>query len=196
MTEQPDTQTEVNPFFQRPVFNCFERLLAGHLLEASKGEKPLETVIHIARAALSLTKEAAATLQIDQNLAASLFTVAQRMSTATKVTNRDGDEKYVIHLYSVKMDKDIKPWKKMEAYGYTYTEQEKKVIEEIQKDKEAIFYEALRRLTPAGYQNMVSDFLLFSIPVVEEMSRKLATLVSPETYTELLRLYYGEKKAT
>ena len=194
MTEQPVNPVEAGAFFQKPAFNAFERLICSHLIEASKGEKPLETVIHITRASLSLTDDTAKQLGIDKTQAKSLFTIAQRMSTATKITNRDGDEKYVIHLYSVKMDKDIKPWKKMEAYGYTYTEQEKKQIEEMQKDKEAIFYEALRRLTPAGYQNMVSDFLFYSIPLVEAMSRKLATLVSPETYTEMLALYYGEKK--
>jgi hypothetical protein len=151
-------------------------------------------VNHITRAALSLTEEAATQLKIDQKQAKRLFTIAQRLSTVVKTIDKWGNERCAAHLSTVDMDEDIQPWRKGGTYNFIYTEQETVQVDEAKKSgKNGLFNMSLTRLTLAGYQTMLSDFLEYAIPIVEEMGRKLATLVSPETYTELLRLYYGEK---
>jgi hypothetical protein len=185
---------EAGAFFQKPAFNAFERLICSHLIEASKGE-PLQTVIHVARAALAITDDTAKQLGIDKNQALSLYTVAQRLSTATKSTNNE-TETYSVLFHTLDWEKDIEPWKIPSCYSYYYNENDLHLLQVAKQpgDKRKNFFNATTwRLSARGYANMVSDFLLYAIPIVEEMSRKLATLVSPETYTELLRLYYGEK---
>jgi hypothetical protein len=97
---------------------------------------------------------------------------------------------YSILFHTLNWEKDIKPWKIPSCYAY-YPDQ---IRREATEDKPRQFFNVTSSaLSSAGYAHLVSDFLLYAIPIVEEMSRKLATLVSPETYTELLRLYHGEK---
>ena len=194
MAEQPSNPTEAGAFFQKPAFNAAERLICSHLIEASHDD-PLLTVSHITRAALSLTKAVAAQLIIDQEQAKSLYTVSQRLQTVSKQTTKWGDEKYAAHLSTLNKDKDINTWRKLKHYNFLYYDEDKPWVDSVSKDEEnKLFDFCLNRLSLSGYQTMLSDFLEYAIPIVEEMGRKLATLVSPETYTEMLALYYGEKK--
>lgn len=185
---------EAGGFFQKPAFNAFERLICSHLIEASKGE-PLQTVIHVARAALAITDDTAKQLGIDQDVVRSLYTVSQRISAAVPDKDKYGDLSYIVNLSTLDWDKCIKTWIQMGAYEHLipFSIDREEWNSLAKKRPKLFFHTTNRRLTPGGYSHMVSDFLLYAIPIVEEMSRKLATLVSPETYTELLRLYYGEK---
>ena len=191
--KQTSESIESSSFFQKPTFNAFERLVCSHLIEASKSE-PLQTVIHISRAALALTDEVAAQLKIDKAQARSLYTVSQRLISALKKTDKFGIESVYVSFATVNIEKDIKPWRKAAYYPFTYEDSDKEEITRLKsKGAEAIFRFTNSTLLPQGYESMLSDFLEYAIPAAEEMGRKLAELVSPETYTELLKLYYGDR---
>ena len=186
---------EAGGFFQRPQFSASERILCSHLIEAAKGE-PLQTVIHISRGALSVTDDTAKQLGVDKDQAKNLYTVSQRIAAAVPEKDKYGDLTYIVNLSTLDWDKCIKTWIQMGSYTHQIPfNVDREAWNSLAKKKPELFFHTTnRRLTPGGYAHMISDFLLFSIPIVEEMSRKLSNLVSPETYTTLLSLYYGEKK--
>jgi len=187
-------EKDVSGFFQRPQFNAYERLLCSHLIEAVNAE-PLQTVSHITRAALSIDKKTEDKTRIDKKVALSLYTISQRLATAIKNTDKWGEVTYSVSLKTVNWDRDIIPWRVPECYAWVAEgERSEKITSAIEKgDYVAAFMQSCRNLSPAGFANMVSDFLLYAVPIIENMSRQLSEIVSPETYTELMKLYHGDK---
>lgn len=193
---QQEESRDSGQFFQKPKFDAFERLICSHLIEASKNE-PLLTVIHITRAALAVNDETRKRLGIDKAQMLSLYTVAQRLATAIPFKNPGDTPKYSVNLSTVDFDADVQPWIKMTAYEGSashYSDIWNK-FESLKdkKDPEGVFHLSNKILTVAGYNHLVSDFLLYAIPIIEDTTRLLTSLVSPETYTELIKLYHGEK---
>lgn len=187
-----EPEKAVGTFLQRPSFSAFERLICSHLIEASRDD-PLQTVIHVCRAALAVAEDAAEQLGIDRNEALSLYTVAQRLATATK-SEKGGMEYYSVLFHTLEWKKDIEPWKKPPYYSfYPFNPALKEESAQFKDEKQEFFNVTAKALSPRGYAHMISDFLVYAIPIVEAMTRKLAALISPETYGEMLRLYHGEK---
>ena len=182
--------------FQRPSFNAYERIICNHLIESINCD-PMQTVIHVTRAALSLKPEQAKTQEIAHDLARSLYTMAQRLYTATPM--KDEQEKTFYHIGTGTLDygNHIKPWARIDGYGAWVPRPQTKHYDNYQgaqKDEKSLFDYHAQNLSIGGYQHMCSDFLLYAIPIVEDMTRKLAERISPETYTEMLRLYHGERR--
>lgn len=195
MAETEETTIkDVNAFFQRPQFDAFERLICSHLIEAVNAP-PLDIVTHITYAALSIKNEQAKNYEIDTKITLSLYTVAQRIATAVKNTDRWGDVTYRVGLDTLSWDTDIKPWRRPQCYAWSLEdgESEQLTCALDAGDEQKAFNISAKTLSPGGYANMTSDFLLYAIPIVMQMSRKLSALVSPETYTELMKLYHGDK---
>jgi hypothetical protein len=197
----PDTEEEsheAGSFFQKPKFDAFERLICSHLIEASKNE-PLQTVIHITRAALAINDETRAKLGINKELMRSLYTVSQRLQGVAIIKRREEPARYSVNLRTCDYERDIRPWNQMIGYEHSFDQYSgiaEKLNQLYKENKMTYFNESNRILTISGYSHMVSDFLLYAIPIIEEATRKLATLVSPETYTELMKIYQGEKPQT
>jgi hypothetical protein len=192
--DQGLSEDRVNGFFQRPQFNAFERLICGHLIEAGKTDQPLQSVIHITRASLAIEDDKAKALDIDKKHNLILYTTAQRLGTAVKTVDKWGKTTYGVSLNTVKLE-DIKHWRIPKYYGWATDQKNAEKIREYERKNmdEELFRITSQNLNELGYVNMVSDFLFYCTPLMEELSRKLSTLVSPETYTELMRLYHGEK---
>jgi hypothetical protein len=180
-------------FFQKPQFNAFERIICSHLLEAVNAE-PLITVSHITRAVLAIDEASAKKLDISKKKALSIYTVAQRLTTATKKTDKWGYETYSVNIATLPWG-DVESWKVPDCYSWRGSDEESdKITQAIEdEDERGAFLQSAKILSASGFSNMTSDFLSYAVPVVEEMSRKLSSLVSPETYTELMALYHGEK---
>lgn len=197
MSDQQQEGREAGTFFQKPKFDAFERLICSHLIEASKNE-PLLTVIHICRASLALTDDARKTLGIDKDKMHSLYTVAQRLAAVSIQKDSGAQDTYSVNLNKSDFDTSLTPWIDSENGYEVHAWTGSPFWNERQKLKSAgngerLFYLTCHHLTPASYQKLVSDFLEYSIPQIEDATRRLTTLVSPETYTELIKLYHGEK---
>ena len=189
-----EEQRDASAFFQKPKFDAFERLICSHLIEAGKSEQPLQTVIHTCLAALTLDEATRQKFEIDKAQIEDLYTVAQRISTSIQ-TKDDDMVYYSLELHTVSYESAIKPWARL--YGYRHyaslNRRQEDKEEEAGKSSEKYFHKSNLRLTPSGFANLVSDFLIYAIPIIQDMSRKLSTLISPETFTELLRVYAGER---
>lgn len=184
---------EARNFYQKPAFDSFERLIANHLFAAANGE-PLEGVLHITRACMTLDAETAARLKVNQPLAEHLYTISQRLLTAA-AEEEDSRKTYTLHFKTLNWDQYLKPWVKLPAYGYSFSDEEARYFEELKEsgDNREYFMQTAKQLTPAGYANLCSDFLLYSVPLIQDMTRKLSTLVSGETFMTLVTLYRGER---
>lgn len=198
MTVNENGQEQRDPgllgkFMQGAKFSAFERLLCTHILE-SINAAPLTTISHITRASLILDEEQAEKTGIDQENAKQLYTISQRLATSPRVSI-DGEAMYMIHLETVDWEEEIKPWARMKSYECTLTPREQEEYDKILEDEDyyelAIF--AAKRLTETGYMHLVSDFLVYAMPVIEDMSRRLSGLVNAETYTELMKMTIGER---
>lgn len=190
----PGEAVEAGAFFQRPQFNAYERLVCSHLIEAGKSDQPLQTVIHTCLAGLTLDKDTQKRLEIDKSRVESLYTVSQRLLVAAPVKDGDEPPTYQVDLGTLNWARDIAPWIKLIGYRHWVRgKKDEEDDEEMEKSEKRYFHYANQTLTVSGYNNLVSDFLIYSIPICQDMSRKLSTLISPETFTELLKVYHGER---
>lgn len=196
--DEEEATEQVNPeiarkYMQKATFNAFERVLCTHILESINAD-PLLTLSHITRAALSVEKAQAAALGVNQDQARQLYTLAQRLTTATK-KEVDGETMYMINLESVEWEKGLLPWVRMKSYETNLTPQEEEEWLKTGKNKDPrslIIYSA-KHLSDVGYAHMVSDFLDYSIPHIEDMTRVLSGLVNESTYVDMLKMYRGER---
>lgn len=196
MTELVDERQDpgrTDKFFQKPAFNAYERLLCSHLIEAVTAD-PLKAVIHVTRAALSISKEQCENLDIDQDQAKSLFTVAQRFSM-TPPTAEDGETVYSIHTGTLDWEIDLLPWVRCDSYQTILTDEETYDWDELREkdDTVKLFHYSAARLSTEGYRHLVADFLFYAMHAAEDMTRKIAETINAETYTQLLRMYHGER---
>jgi len=199
MTEHPQRGEEA-AFFQKPSFNARERLICSHLIEGINAT-PLGTVLHTMQAALLLDAEKLDDLYIDMEQVVSIYTVAQRLAAAKPITPYNQDPQfYVVHTLTLDFEKDVKPWLKIKYYPHfnktgRWDKLDKKEYDEFMEESspKQAFDHANKSLSIDGYEALVSDFLEYASPRVQEIGGKLALTVNPETYTELLRLMRGEK---
>jgi len=154
---------------------------------------PLNAVIHVTRAALSVSKGHSEALEIDQDKAKSLFTIAQRL---IMIPQDNGDEtEYSIHMDTLDWEIDLMPWIKLSSYETLLTDSQLEEWDDIKEggDNTQLFYHSTAHLSPEGYRHLVADFLFYAIQITEDMTRKMAETINAETYTQLLRMYQGEK---
>ena len=195
MTEQPDNE-KTDSFFQKPSFNARERLVCSHLIEGINAT-PLDTVLHTMQATLLLDAEKLDDLYIDKEKVVSIYTVAQRLAAAKPFTPYNQDPPfYVVHTLTLDFEKDVKPWIKIKYYPHfnktgRWDKLDKKEYDELMEEyppKQA-FDHANKSLSLDGYEALVSDFLEYASPRVQEIGGKLAGIISPETYQDLMRLF-------
>jgi hypothetical protein len=197
MSKPEQEQRDTSTFFQKPQFNAYERLICSHLIAAGGSEQPLQTVIHTCLAALALDEATSLKLEINRTQAENLYTVAQRLETA--IQDKDHSDTLIVkvELLTLNFKTTVAPWTRLQGYRH-FVDRESSPEEQeeyIKKYPQHYFHNACQTLTPSGFQNMKSDFLLYAIPVVQTLSRKLSTLISPETFVELLKIYHNEKVA-
>jgi len=178
----------VSKFMQKDSFNAFERIICSHLIEAISGDQ-LDNVIHICRAALCLDAERMENLELDFEEIKGIYTVAQRISSATTRTfEKTGQQMISVIFGTLDWEKHIVPWALWEHYN-SYAPTLPKVFNLEDHSPSEIFFSTSRRLSPAGYEHLKSDFLLYVIDKTQEYTRKLSALVSPATYQEVLSIF-------
>lgn len=196
MSEPEETRDPriADKFLQKPAFNAYERLLCSHLIEAVTAE-PLKAVMHVTRAALSVSRDAADHLEIDQEKAKSLFTIAQRLVMTPQATDDNTLIGYSVHTETLDWEIDLLPWVRMTSYETLLNDDEVNEWEDIKEDgdKVQLFHYATAHLSPEGYRHLVADFLFYAMNITEDMTRKMAETINAETYTALLKMYRGDK---
>jgi len=196
MTEQPNGE-KADSFFQKPSFNARERLVCSHLIEGINAT-PLAGVLHTMQATLLLDAEKLDDLYIDMEKVVSIYTVAQRLAAAEQKIPYDKQDAtyYEIYTFTLDFERDVKPWIKMRWYPHLIKSKRYERIdpkehrEELENmDPILAFHTSNLNLTPTGYQAVVSDFLEYASPYTQEVGGKLAGIISPETYQDLMRLF-------
>ncbi len=191
VTEDEKLGTAIQRFVQTQSFNAFERMIASYIVQAITGD-PLQGIIFVCRAALTLDEERCQLLSIDFQEVVDLYTIAERLNTAT-LWGGD-DKKYNVNFKEWEYKQLVAPWiGKVKWYPFDYSWSEEEEILKWMDDatKRTAFYHCCRRLTEGGYKHMVSDFLLYAMPKSQGITRKLSELVSPSTFHEIFATVRG-----
>ena len=110
----------IDEFVHRQTFSAFERILCSHLLESISGD-PMDSVVHVCRAALSLSPKTADELQIDTERVNAIYVTTEIIRNASKTVTSLGTEKFNIHFYSLDFERHIEPWAlRLIKIGSTY----------------------------------------------------------------------------
>jgi len=178
------------------TFSASERIMCSFLIE-SLNATPLNSIIYISRAAMMLTETDIANYKMDTKKIIALFSISERLTFASKQIQESGLQKYKIDFSSLDPKTQTDPWIKMDAYDYYVPKdnvESKSQDTEIEKldPFEKLIY-STKNLTEAGYQHMVSDFLMYAIPIAQKWAYILTTKISPDTYTEMLKVYKGSR---
>ncbi len=181
--------TAVQRFVQRGEFNAFERLICSYMVQAITGD-PLEGLIFIWRAAMTLDESRCQLLGIDFQEMVDLYTVSQRLASANRTVLLDEIE-YNVNFGSLDFGKQVAPWAKAKWYSFGYNPYyHDKVMENMkERSQKAAFLYACNKLTESGYKSMVSDFLMYAISKSQECTRKLSEIVSPATYDDIFKIF-------
>ena len=179
-----------------PKGGAFERLIAQHLV-LSVSSDPIDSILHSCRSALALEDSVAKKLNIDKDKVNMILTVALNFKHA-QVSNIETEIYSIIWSFSKQgkegFDKYIKPWYSLQ-FAYYLTHEETSVHPEEFKNWEnkasdwQIFYHGCLNLPVHTYQALLSAFTSWAYPQTEELNQKVATQVSPTTYTEILGLF-------
>jgi len=197
MSEEDEVAEEIElaQFGERalrePKGGAFERLLCQHLVLAVTSD-PLNSIIHTCRAALSLPKKATDQLGIDTEKTKRILTVALNFQQAER-----NEEKYsLIWSFSKQgkkgFEKYIKPWLTTAlnfALPYEFAKDSEALEEFKSAEISQQFYIASKFLTPTGFRTLLSAFVSWAYPFVEELAHKVSTQVSPTTYSEILSMF-------
>lgn len=146
---------------------------------------------------MMLPKETARQHKIKLEEVVTLFSVAERLVYTSKQLQETGLNKVKIDFSSLNYKNHIEPWVKMDAYEYyvedkSETDKIDPVLDNLSDSFEKIVY-STKKLTVTGYQHMCSDFLMYAIPKAQQWSYILTTMISPDTYTDMLKVYKGAK---
>lgn len=189
------TAQALRPPKQRGVY---ERIVAQRLV-LSTSATPLKAVQLVTRAALMVPQEDLEELEIDRSLVDVLNTVANSLLNVSKTHTRDDFRTHVICKIGwpfteneENFDKYIKPWRKGMLKHYPSMLRKKHDFSSYNGE---YFFDATNwALCLSGYNQLVSSFTRWAQPKVEEMTRKLSSLIDPETYDSMLEtLSRGEE---
>jgi len=178
------------------TFSASERIMCSFLIE-SLNATPLNSIIFISRATMMLSDEKSKENKIDLNIVNAVFSMSERLIYASKQTQESGINKYKIDLSSLDYTIHIEPWAKMLCYDYYVPKSNvdsEKIDTEVEKltPFDQIVY-STKNLTEAGYHHMCSDFLMYAIPIAQQWAYILTTMISPDTYTDMLKVYKGAR---
>jgi len=177
-------------------FSASERIMCSFLIE-SLNTTPLKSIIYISRAVMMLTETDIQNYKIDIKEVISLFSVSERLVFSSELNQGPVMKKYKIDFSSLDYDTQIDTWSKMNAYDYCIpkdnvgTEPEDMIIDKLDPFEKIVY--TTKNLTDTGYQHMVSDFLMYAIPIAQKWAYLLTTKISPSTYTEMLKVYKGSR---
>ncbi|RLI10116.1 hypothetical protein DRO42_02350 [Candidatus Bathyarchaeota archaeon] len=182
-----EDRMRADSFFQRPSFNAKERLICSHLIETINA-KPLETVLHVTRAALLLDPDTRARLSIDGKQMRGLFSVAYRLANPAIKPDHSG-KTYRVSLRNLDHKRLVKPWFKEHVMVKLPESDMEKHVELLKSMSfESRVQWITDRMSEVGYHTLVGCFLDWCMARVQETAGKLATTISPETYGELFRM--------
>lgn len=185
-----EQESAYNPF-RRPKFAALERLVCSYLIE-SLNAPPLEAITFICRAAQLLTQSEVERLNLDMESINSIYTVAQRLNSATPDKGGNNtNPKHHVFLGTLDFENDIRVWCKAKYYPH-YIKYDEEIDIKTLPIEEA-FHLTNQNLTTAGYNLLVSDFLQFATPFAQQLGGVLTELISPETYSDMLRVYKGSR---
>ena len=146
---------------------------------------------------MMLTEEDIDQYKIDTKEVISLFSVSERLVFASEQNQGSSMKTYKIDFSSLDYDTQIDTWSKMNAYDYCIPkdsvgpETKDMIIENLEPFEKMVY--STKNLTDTGYQHMVSDFLMYAIPIAQKWAYLLTTRISPSTYTEMIKVYKGFK---
>jgi len=178
------------------TFSASERIMCSFLIE-SLNATPLNSIIYVARAALMLSREKADENEINFEEVQTLFSIAERLSYASKQVLENGLNKVRIDFSSLDYYKHLDQWVKMNAYDY-YVPKDNVDPDNIDSElSELDTFDKLvystKNLTDTGYQHMCSDFLMYAIPKTQQWVYILTKMISPDTYSNMLQIYKGAR---
>jgi len=171
----------VNRFVQRAQFSAFERILCSHLIEAISGD-PTETIVHICRAAQTLDEDQLEALEIDPEEVNNLYAVVTTILSARANVE---DQAITLFLDTLDWTTQLAPWVRKRAYLHTPV----RSVDWENLGGIEWFFMSCRYLAPAGFEHLKADFLLYAMPRIQQITRKLSSLVSPSTYNEILSVF-------
>jgi len=185
----------------RPWKGAYEDILAHHLF-ISVGAEPLRSIQLIVKAALMFPAEELRRLEIDPELVDVLNVVSS--SLANKIVERDDyhQETWVeipwgFAFTEENIKKYIFVWLSLESFKV------KDLTEIFERHKKKFGCEPdlpakLRYisscLTPAGYYQILSNFLRWALPKAQEILAKLASALPSAKYTQLLEAAFSTQK--
>ena len=186
---------DFNPI-RSSTFSASERIMCSFLIE-SLNAAPLNSIIFISRATMMLSEEKSKENKIDLKTVNAVFSMSERLIYASKQTLESGFSKYKIDLSSLDYAVHIEPWAKMLCYDYYVPKNNvgpDKIDAEVEElaPFDQIVY-STKNLTEAGYYHMCSDFLMYAIPIAQQWAYILTTMISPDTYTDMLKVYKGAR---
>ena len=189
--EEEELGLVINKFVQKEAFNAHERMLCNYLIQSITGE-PLEQNIYIYRAVFSLSPEDVKSLAIDMSEVESLYSVSQILA-GVYTTSDEFYYRKSIRMDSLNYARDIMPWVKMDLYSMhmpsSNPNDNEEYIARLEKtNPHTKIIENCKRLTSVGFNHILSDFLRYSTPKAQILSRKVSTLVSPNTYNEMFQI--------
>jgi len=180
-----------------PRGGAFERLIAQHLV-LSVTSDPIDSILHSCRSALALPNDTAKKLSIDKTQVANILTVALNFKHAQARNDSEVEMYSVIWSFSKEgkegFDRYIKPWFNSQ-FAFYLTHEETSVYPEKFREWEKkasyweLFYHGCLNLPSHTFQALLSAFTSWAYPQTEELNQKVATQVSPTTYTEILGLF-------
>ena len=195
--EEVDEEAELAAFaeaaIRAPKGGAYERMLAQHLITATVSD-PVNAIIHVCRAALSLPREAMEELGIDREEVETVLTVALnfRLSKPT-----GSPERHPILWSFAKLGEEgfrryVEPWLTAPLGILLPEDEDEEALRSLPRWRR--FYEACRRLSPTGYSALAAAFASWAYPFIQELSRKLASQIPSSTYMEVLALARGLRK--
>jgi len=179
--------------FRVSTFSAIERLLCSFLIE-SLTSTPLGSIIYVSRACMMLPEKDRSKLTIDLEHVKKVFTLAQRLDAVVKNEKGNGTVYHRIDFQSLNYADYLEPWITMDAYEYNIPKEvvgvkKDESINKLSKSEKLVY--SCRLMTETGYQHLCADFLLYATPLSQQWAGLLTNMISPDTYTDMMRMYKG-----
>ncbi len=187
------TTPEKAPYspFNKPKFAALERIVCSYLIE-SLTANPIESVLFICKAGLLLPDKEVEKLDVDIDRVMSIFTVAERFSATSKL---GGDLDFKpISFTDLDFDEEVGPWVSQVTFSYHPGRREPHELAEMDDKRRFLILSQL--LSASGFKNIKSAFLKYAVPYTQKLGGTLTSLISPETYSTMLKVYKGVKNVS
>jgi hypothetical protein len=190
MASDNGAKQQFNPF-NKQKYKALERLVCSYLIE-SLTASGIETVMLICRAGLLLPPKETADLQLNQEAINNVYTVAERIHSAAGSPVRQHDE-YPVYLADLDFEDAILPWLGTSELSYYANGLDHEELEEA--SYETRMRVIISRLSDVGHRSLRSNFLNYAMPFAQGLGGVLTSMISPETYSDMLMTYKGVKNA-